>query len=153
MLFNTIQFLIFFPTVTLTYYLIPKQIKRLWLLVASLFFYMCWNFKYVILLLTSILITYLSGLLMTKVEETVYSLKQKKSLKKCIVAGSIIINLGILFFFKYFNFTMKTITFLFSWIKILEISHIKQNILLLIIEDLLEGEDNQVNYEEKEFIL
>ena len=62
MLFNSIDFLIFFPVVVLIYFIIPDKIKYIWLLAASYYFYMGWNPKYIILLFTSTLITYLSGI-------------------------------------------------------------------------------------------
>lgn len=101
MAFNTYQFLIFFPIVTVLYYLVPKKLKAVWLLVASYYFYMCWNPKYAVLILASTIITYLSGILLDKVEKT--------SVRKLIVAGSFVSNLGILVFFKYFSFILKNI--------------------------------------------
>lgn len=56
MLFNSMYFLIFFPIVVLVYYIIPKKIKNLWLLIASYYFYMCWNAKYALLIMTSTVI-------------------------------------------------------------------------------------------------
>ena len=61
-LFNSLHFLVFFPIVTLIYFLIPQKVKYLWLLAASYYFYMCWNPKYALLMLTSTGITFLSGL-------------------------------------------------------------------------------------------
>ena len=66
MLFNSVNFLIFFPVVVLIYFLMPKKVKYVWLLAASYFFYMCWNAKYALLLLWSTAITYLSGLLIDR---------------------------------------------------------------------------------------
>ena len=73
MLFNSIKFLIFFPIVMLVYFLIPKKIKHLWLLAASYYFYMCWNVKYALLILSSTVITYASGLLIEKIKNCYYS--------------------------------------------------------------------------------
>jgi len=101
MLFNSIDFLIFFPLVAIVYFLIPKKIKYLWLLFASYYFYMCWNVKYAILIATSTIITYLAGIFIEKVKSV--------PLKKWIVALSFISNLSILFLFKYFNFMIETI--------------------------------------------
>lgn len=119
MLFNSIDFLIFFPIVLLVYFIIPiSRIKQLWLLVSSYYFYMCWNAKYVILILTSTFITYISGLLLERVKRT-DSVDEKRILyKKLIVAGSLLSNLGILFYFKYINFTLDIIVKLFTHIHI-----------------------------------
>ena len=62
MLFNSIQILIFFPIVCLVYFAVPKKIKWIWLLLASYYFYMCWNPKYALLMFTSTFITWLSGI-------------------------------------------------------------------------------------------
>lgn len=70
MLFNSIDFLIFFPVVLIIYFIIPERIKSLWLLVASYYFYMCWNVKYVFLILISTIITYISGLVIEKIKNS-----------------------------------------------------------------------------------
>lgn len=106
MLFNSIDFLIFFPIVVLIYYLFPKKFRYLWLLFSSYYFYMCWNVKYVALLITSTLVTYVCGILVEKAE--------KKSTAKACIAVSLIINLGILFVFKYFDFSVTILAQIFE---------------------------------------
>lgn len=66
MLFNSYSFLLFFPLVSIIYFWIPRRIQRIWLLAASYFFYMCWDARYVFLLLFSTIVTYVSGLLINK---------------------------------------------------------------------------------------
>lgn len=101
MLFNSLQFLIFFPIVTLVYFLIPHKIRHLWLLGASYYFYMCWNPEYALLMATSTVITYASGIFIDK---------GKTELSRKIMVGvSFTLNLAILFYFKYFYFTMDNI--------------------------------------------
>ena len=111
LLFNSLDFLIFFPIVTLIYFIVPGRTKQLWLLVSSYYFYMCWNAKYALLILTSTVVTWVSGLLIQRAGEQADRIGEARALvqKKCIVAGSFIINLGILFFFKYFNFAMHSL--------------------------------------------
>lgn len=109
MLFNSISFLIFFPIVTILYFLIPHKLRWLWLLISSYYFYMCWNPKYAILLAISTIITYLSGLLIEKVN-IIKNVQRAVRLKKIIVFGSFASNLGILFTFKYFNFFISSLT-------------------------------------------
>lgn len=118
MLFNSINFLIFFPIVVLVYFAIPKRIKHLWLLTASYYFYMCWNAKYALLILSSTVVTYMSGLLIEKVKNSSYEVVKKAVLKKWIVAGSFVINIGILFYFKYINFAIATLMNVFAKIHI-----------------------------------
>lgn len=122
MLFNSLDFLFFFPVVLLVYYIIPKKLKQFWLLIASYYFYMCWNAKYALLILVSTIVTYLSGLIIEKVKRAEYDATKEEKLKKCVVAASFIINLGILFYFKYINFAVGTMS------RVLARVHINLNI-------------------------
>lgn len=81
MLFNSIEFLLFFPIVVGIYFVIPQKLKQLWLLLASYYFYMCWNAKYAILILLSTAITYASGLLMEGIKQKKYDAQKEKKLK------------------------------------------------------------------------
>lgn len=110
MLFNSFNFCIFLPIVLLLYSLIPQKLKNLWLLLASYFFYMCWNAKFALLILASTIITYISGILLEKVKHQTGSPARQVSLSKWIVAGSFLINLGILFYFKYTNFLLDLLS-------------------------------------------
>lgn len=101
MLFHSIDFLLFFPIVVILYFVIPKKIRMFWLLAASYYFYMCWNPVYSLLMLFSTIITYFSGLCISR------ATTQKQ--KKLFVAGSFVLNLAILFFYKYFQFAVDSI--------------------------------------------
>lgn len=98
MLFNSVDFLIFFPVVTLIYFIVPGKVRYIWLVAASYYFYMCWNAKYVFLLLTSTVVTWFCGWL-------IYSIK-KPVMRRLVLAACLCGNLGILFLFKYFDFFM-----------------------------------------------
>ena len=100
MLFNSIDFWIFFPLVVGIYFIVPKKLRCFWLLAASYYFYMCWNPKYVLLLVASTLTTWLAGWLISRFRNPFW--------KKLSVAGCVVINLGILFVFKYFDFFLDT---------------------------------------------
>ena len=110
MLFNSAQFLLFFPVVVLMYFILPKTIRNYWLLVASYYFYMCWNPKYILLLMTSTFVTYASGILLERVKNKKLEEAIATRRKNWIVAGSFIINIGLLFYFKYTNFAIDTLT-------------------------------------------
>ena len=104
MLFNSIAFLLFFPIVCASYFFIPSRMIRarnILLLVASYYFYMNWKPAYALLLLTSTVVTYLAALGIGHFEE-----KRKKKL--CLVS-SLVLNLAILFLFKYYNFLSSNI--------------------------------------------
>lgn len=103
MLFNSFGFLYFFPVVVVLYFIFPKKIRWFWLLITSYYFYMSWNPSYAILILTSTLITYLSGILIEKA---------RKGSKKFYVGLSFILNLGILIWFKYSNFLGENVELL-----------------------------------------
>ncbi|MBR6328908.1 MAG: MBOAT family protein [Lachnospiraceae bacterium] len=107
MLFNSFSFLIFFPAVALVYFILPKKIRWVWLLVSSYYFYMSWNALYALLLFSSTLITWLAGILMSR-----FTGKDPGSLrkKKAVIAAGIVLNLGILAYFKYFSFLLNNIS-------------------------------------------
>lgn len=108
MLFNSLHFLVFFPVVVLIFLMIPQKFRTVWLLAASYYFYMSWNPKYAVLIAFSIVSTYLTGLLLDRVSENLEERKGRRNKKLC-VAVNFIINLGILFFFKYFDFALENV--------------------------------------------
>ncbi len=98
MLFNSIEFLIFFPTVVLLYFLIPFRFRWLLLLIASYWFYMAWRVDYAIILVISTLIDYACGIGMSRYSD------EERHKRKPWLWLSLFSNLGILFTFKYYNF-------------------------------------------------
>ncbi|MFV0229219.1 MBOAT family protein [Empedobacter falsenii] len=98
MLFNSISFAIFLPIVFALYWLLRKSFKlqNILLLIASYYFYGCWDWRFMFLLGFSTLLDYYSGI---KIEEAT-----SQNLKKIWLTISIGINLGFLGFFKYYNF-------------------------------------------------
>lgn len=128
MVFNSIDFLIFFPIVVLVYYMVPHKARHICLLVASYYFYMCWNAKYALLLLTSTGLTYLCGLCIDYFDQRT-SEKVKIKGKRISLLGCIIINLGILFVFKYFNFFNEAISQMLNILGI-KIIPMQSNLLL-----------------------
>lgn len=83
------------------FFIIPKKLRALWLLVTSYYFYMSWNPVYVLLLLASTGVTYGCGLLLEHFKEQV-----KK--KQLVVGGCLAINFGILFMYKYLDLFWDT---------------------------------------------
>ncbi len=107
MLFNSYDFMLFFPIVIFIYFTVPKKIRYIWLLLCSYYFYMGWNPKYALLIAISTIITYFSGILLDKLNtSTPPNIAFKK---KWVVAGSFITNIGILVFFKYFDFILQNL--------------------------------------------
>ena len=101
MLFNSMAFAIFLPIVFIIYWAIPHKFRWPLLLVVSYYFYMSWNPKYVILILFTTIISYVAGLIVDRCE----SIKGKQ----ITLAVTLFSCLGILFFFKYFNFVSESI--------------------------------------------
>ena len=106
MLFNSGEFLIFFPIVVLAYYLLPGKLKNSWLLIASYYFYMSWNAEYALLLLLSTLVTYAGALLLEWIRQKYDDPGHAGHLSKAVLAAVLTANLAILFYFKYFNFAL-----------------------------------------------
>lgn len=122
MLFNSYNFMIFFPIVVLVYFFIPKKLRYIWLLIVSYYFYMGWNAEYALLIAFSTVATFLSGLLIDRCNEKFYDIqsdqeineRKRRKYKKLIVAICFIVNIGILVFFKYFDFLLNNINVLLS---------------------------------------
>lgn len=96
MIFNSAEFLLFYPLVLLLYFVLPKRFKWVLLLAASYFFYMIWNPPLIFLILFTTAVSYVSAIIIEKTEN--------KRRKKFWLAMTLITSLGVLFFFKYFNF-------------------------------------------------
>ena len=101
MTFNSWQFLIFLPIVVILYFVIPHKFRWLVLLLASYYAYMSWNPWLVFLILATTVTSYVSGMLMPKVK--------KQGVKKLLLWITIIVCLGLLIFFKYFNFLLSSV--------------------------------------------
>ncbi len=109
-LFNSFEFLIFFPVVTLAYFLMPHRFRLVFLLLASYYFYMCWRPEYIVLILASTLVDYFAGLGMGRTDD-------RKKRRKFLLM-SLFANLGLLFTFKYFNFFADSLNHLFAAVRV-----------------------------------
>ena len=107
MLFNSFQFVVFFPVVTTAYFLLPHRYRWLLLLSASCYFYMAFIPKYILILLVTITVDYFAGIGL----ETVQGSK-----RKWVLFASIVSNVGMLAFFKYFNFANENMTALANFL-------------------------------------
>ncbi len=117
MLFNSLKFLLFFPAAVLLYYLVPPRWRHIWLTVVSYLFYACFAPIYVLLLFAVTLITFLAGLGIERARKTVSAAQEPtppaKSGRVFFLFG-LLLPLGILFFFKYFNFIVGDVLHGFS---------------------------------------
>ncbi|MGB2965392.1 MAG: MBOAT family O-acyltransferase [Anaerolineales bacterium] len=110
MLFNSIDFAIFLPVVFFLYWFIFKNDHKgqnILLLVASYVFYGWWDWRFLGLILFSTIVDYFVGLGLGK--------EQRQSHRKLILLVSILVNLGFLAYFKYYNFFLDNFVHLFSF--------------------------------------
>lgn len=109
MTFQSLEYLIFFPIVFILYWTVFRRSKNLQnglVVAASLVFYGWWDWRFLGLLLLTAFSTFFAGWLMGSTEN------QRR--RKMLSVGVIVLNLGILFFFKYFNFFVQAFADAFS---------------------------------------
>ena len=123
MLFNSLEFLVFFPLVATIYFLLPHKFRAYLLLAASYFFYGYWKVEYLGLIVLSTLVDYFAGIGISSTK--------KKNVKKVFLLSSLTINLGLLFIFKYFNFVNDSLQTAFGYVGV-NYSYTALNVLLPI---------------------
>lgn len=96
MLFNSIGYLFFLPITVASYYLLPHRWRWTLLLAASYFFYLIWRVEFVLVLISATLVSYFAAVKMGQ-------MPNKKQRLKYLVF-SLVVNLGMLVFFKYLGF-------------------------------------------------
>lgn len=107
MQFNSIDFMIYFPIVVGLYFIIPRKLREIWLLIASYYFYMSWNPRYAILIGGSTVITYVCGILIENFSDA--EIRNGDLKKRITLVACLLMNLGILVVFKYGNFFIDSI--------------------------------------------
>ena len=95
MLFNSFQYWIFFFIVAALFYSVPFRFGKILLLLASYVFYMWWDPRFIVLIMTSTIVDYYLGIFL----ETATGRR-----RKLLLIISLVVNLGILGFFKYYDF-------------------------------------------------
>lgn len=98
MLFNSFEFLLYLPLVFLLYWFVFKPLRwqNLFVVIASYVFYGWWDWRFLLLIALTTFCSFLSGICLERYEGN-------RKRQKWISAGNIILNLGILCTFKYFN--------------------------------------------------
>ena len=109
MLFNSFEFMLFLPIVFLLYWFVfkPRRLQNLFLVVASYVFYGWWDWRFLCLIALTSFSSYVSGILIQRHEG-------QRHIQRLVSASNIILNLVILAVFKYYNFFMDNLAFLFS---------------------------------------
>ena len=100
MLFNSLEFLLFFIVVTAIYFILPHKFRWVHLLAASCYFYMAFVPIYIVILAGTIIIDYIAG---------IYIEKASGKKRRLFLIISIISNVGVLAVFKYYNFFIDNI--------------------------------------------
>ncbi|MBS1575688.1 MAG: MBOAT family protein [Bacteroidetes bacterium] len=104
MLFNSVHFFFFFLIVTSFYFISPHKYRWFILLLASCYFYMAFVPMYILILAFTIVVDYFAGIFLEKAG----------SKKKKFLILSLVVNIGILAVFKYYNFINENISLLLS---------------------------------------
>ena len=92
MTFNSWEFLLFYPIVALLYFVLPKKTKWIMLLIASYFFYMCYQAELVFLIAGTTLVSWVASLIIEKREE--------KWVRRLCLTLTLVVCFGVLFFYK-----------------------------------------------------
>ncbi len=100
MLFNSFQFLIFFPIVTILYFLLPHKWRWIHLLISSCVFYIAFIPVYILILFFTIIIDYVAAIFIEQATG---------KRRKLLLLISIIANVGVLAVFKYYNFFLDNV--------------------------------------------
>ena len=103
MLFNSLLFLFFFIIITSVYYLLPHKLRWAWLLAASCYFYMYFKPEYILIILFTIIVDYIAAIL-------IYQAPARY--KRLFLVVSLLANIGVLAYFKYFNFLAENLNLL-----------------------------------------
>jgi D-alanyl-lipoteichoic acid acyltransferase DltB (MBOAT superfamily) len=123
MLFNSLEFLVFFPVVTIIYFLLPHKWRWLHLLIASCVFYAAFIPAYILILFATIIIDYIAGILIENAAQP---------RRKMFLALSIVANVGVLAIFKYYNFFVENVNVLLDSVGITSYDVPLWNIILPI---------------------
>jgi D-alanyl-lipoteichoic acid acyltransferase DltB (MBOAT superfamily) len=110
MLFNSIDFAIFLPIVFILYWFVANKnlkVQNFLIVVCSYIFYGWWDWRFLSLIIFSTLVDFLIGIILSK--------EENENKRKAFLWTSILVNLGFLGFFKYFNFFIDNFTTAFSF--------------------------------------
>ncbi len=102
MTFNSWEFLLFYPIVALLYFLLPKKLKWPMLLVASYYFYMCYQYELVFLIFGTTLVSWIASNIIHRTE--------RRAVKRVWLILTLVVCFGVLFFYKYFNFISGSVS-------------------------------------------
>ncbi len=102
MTFNSWEFLLFYPIVALLYFFLPKKLRWPMLLIASYYFYMCYQAELIVLIFGTTLISWVAS---NRIEKS-----QNVRERRFWLIATLVVCFGVLFFYKYFNFLAGSVT-------------------------------------------
>lgn len=102
MTFNSWEFLLFYPIVCLLYFALPKKMKWPMLLIASYYFYACYQADLLILIIATTIVSWIASNIIAK--------SQSPAMRKACLTITLLVCFGVLFFYKYFNFLSGSVT-------------------------------------------
>lgn len=106
----SMEFLLFVIAAVTGYYLIPRRFQWVWLLAFSYIYYVSGGIRVTCFLLFTTVTTYFAGRWMEQTAQSMQDKKEEKKRKKQILAGTLILNFGVLGVLKYTNFMLDTIS-------------------------------------------
>ena len=106
MTFNSIEFLIFYPIVLLLYFLLPRVARWPMLLIASYFFYAYYSPSLALLILGTTFVSWICAMFIERID--------KRIVRISLLTVALVVCLGVLFFYKYFDFLSESIASLFG---------------------------------------
>ncbi len=121
MLFNSLAFAAFFTVVFILYWILPHKYRWIFLLLASYFFYMSWNAKYIVLIVFTTIVSYAAALLIEKCRD--------RMCRRIVLMLGVVTCICVLTFFKYFNFLGNAVASVLSACSI-KIDPLMVNVLL-----------------------
>ncbi|MGI6495203.1 MAG: MBOAT family O-acyltransferase [Kiritimatiellia bacterium] len=119
MLFNSLTFLCFLPVVFLLYWFVFNRnlrLQNLFVVVASYIFYGWWDWRFLLLIALTSFCSWLSGILMGDKEDTPCRAAVFRNHRRYVMVANVVLNLGILGFFKYYNFFIESFLQAFRFI-------------------------------------
>jgi len=106
MLFNSFHFALFFPVVLTVVFFLRRRVvaRNLFLLISSYYFYACWDWRFLSLIVISTVVDYCCGIVLNVRQEHLNKKPEQSRKRQIALIVSLLTNLGILCFFKYFDF-------------------------------------------------
>jgi D-alanyl-lipoteichoic acid acyltransferase DltB (MBOAT superfamily) len=108
MLFNTVQFAVYLIALFLLHFSLPHKYRIYLLFVASYYFYMCWEWQYAGLIMFTTAVNYLAAIVIDR--------SKNSWVRGSVLTVALVVSFGLLFYYKYLNFSIRTINDVSQWL-------------------------------------